>query len=252
MMQEAIEKFASQFAFDPEVRNADQLKPATMAIIAGMGGSHLAADLCRSYDPAFQVMIHKDYGLPPGSSGSDALFVASSYSGNTEETLSAFEEARAAKMNVAVIAVGGKLLERAEQLGVPFIQLPNTGIQPRCALGYSFRAMAKLLGREDALVESGRLAETLQSLAFQSRGQELAKALKDHVPVICASARNFSIAYNWKIKLNETGKIPAFCNAFPELNHNEMTGFDLQETSKHLSERFHSSFSVIQKITRRI
>ena len=78
-------------------------------------------------------------------------------------------------MNVAVIAVGGKLLERAEQLGVPFIQLPNTGIQPRCALGYSFRAMAKLLGREDALVESGRLAETLQSLAFQSRGQELAK-----------------------------------------------------------------------------
>lgn len=238
MMQEAIERFASQFAFEPEVSNADQLQSASQAVVAGMGGSHLAADLLQSYDPAFQVMIYKDYGLPRGFLGSDTLFVASSYSGNTEETLSAFEEALAAKMHVAAIAVGGRLLERAQEVGVPYIQLPNTGIQPRCALGFSFRAMAKLLGRVDALVESATLAQTLKPEVFQHHGQELAQTLKDHVPVICASTRNFSIAYNWKIKFNETGKIPAFCNAFPELNHNEMTGFDVQDASRQLSERF--------------
>jgi glucose/mannose-6-phosphate isomerase len=238
MMNEAIEKFASQFSFEPEIINADGWKASTTAIVAGMGGSHLAADLLESYDPSLRLLIHKDYGLPVGFESQDVSLIASSYSGNTEETVSAFEEAVAKKVNVAAIAVGGKLLERARTLGAPYIQLPNTGIQPRSALGLSFRAIAKLLGREDALQESARLTTTLAPMAWKERGQELAQMLKDHVPVVYASARNFSIAYNWKIKFNETGKIPAFYNVFPELNHNEMTGFDVQEGSRPLSDRF--------------
>ena len=77
---------------------------------------------------------------------------------------------------------------------------------------------------------------------LRGAGQKLANELRSKIPVIYASARNAAVAYNWKIKMNETGKIPAFYNVIPELNHNEMTGFDVSEKTKKLSENFHFVF----------
>ncbi len=135
--------------------------------------------------------------------------------------------------------MGGELLSLAKENNIPFIELPNTGIQPRSALGFSIKAFLKFMGEEDGLVEISKLATVLNPIDFEKEGQTLAKKLKNSIPVVYASSRNLSLACIWKIKLNETGKIPAFYNVFPELNHNEMTGFDVVDSTRDLSNKFY-------------
>lgn len=89
------------------------------------------------------------------------------------------------------------------------------------------------------LKELSVLANTLDPSSYQDKGEELAEKLKGKIPVIYSSAQNMSLAYNWKIKFNETGKIPAFYNIFSELNHNEIQGFDVKDSTKKLSQNFH-------------
>jgi len=100
------------------------------------------------------------------------------------------------------------------------------------------KGMMKLMGLEKELADIETLANRLNPAELEAQGKEIAEWLKDKVPVIYSSTRFAPVAYNWKIKFNETGKIPAFYNTFPELNHNEMNGFDAKEESRHLSERF--------------
>lgn len=237
MMQDAIRDFPKQFEFNPVIQHKENWKRFTKFLVCGMGGSNLASELLKAWKPELDIQTFRDYGLPSVVEP-DRLIIASSYSGNTEETLSSFHNARTRKLSLAALSAGGELKELAFASQIPYVEIPDTGIQPRSALGFSFRALARLMGLEDALAESARLATLLKPETLESHGKELAETLKDHVPVIYASARNFAIAYNWKIKLNETGKIPAFYNLFPELNHNEMNGFDRKEKSLHLSERF--------------
>jgi glucose/mannose-6-phosphate isomerase len=241
MMQEAIKNFATQFEFEPKVVNFDNLNKKTSFIVCGMGGSHLAADLLKRWKPDLDLTIHSDYSLPAMSEEKlkNSLLIFSSYSGNTEEVIDAFNHAKEKNLDMAVVTVGGKLLEMAEANNIPFVQMPNTGIQPRSALGFSIMGLVKLMGFEDGLQELKALATNLKPLEIENKGQELAEKLKDFVPVIYSSGLNKSIAYNWKIKFNETGKIPAFYNIFPELNHNEMTGLDIVDSTKHLSDKFY-------------
>lgn len=240
MMRDAIENFSKQLIFEPIIQHSDRLVSCKRFIVAGMGGSHLAGDLLRLWDPALRVVIHSDYGLPAFSDDDkrQTLVIASSYSGNTEETLDAYAEAGKRGYARVAIAVGGKLLGMAKTDGVPYVQMPDTGIQPRSALGFSFKALLKIIGADTALAEIAQLAKILRPGDYEDSGRELAAALKGRVPVVYASRRNESIAYNWKIKFNETGKIPAFYNAFPELNHNEMTGLDVIAATKDLSRNF--------------
>ena len=241
MMLDAIKSFADQFAYKPVIVNAKKLKKYKKYILSGMGGSHLSADLARIYDPALPLIIRSDYGLPQmlAHEHKHSLFIASSYSGNTEEVIDGLNKALKAKVPAAVIATGGKLIKLAEINNLPYIQMPNTCIQPRLALGFGLNALFKLLDREDALRDCYRLAKTLKPSRLEKIGQALAAKLKNRVPIIYCSRTNKAIAYNWKIKFNETGKIPAFYNVFPELNHNEMTGFDAKPASRHLSKNFY-------------
>ena len=206
-----------------------------------MGGSHLAADLAKLWNSQLPLTIVSDYGLPPEVTKKD-LVIASSYSGNTEETIDGLKIALKKKIPIVVIAVGGKLIALAIKHNLPYVQLPNTGIQPRCALGFSLRALLKIVKDERGLRESARLAKTLIPTELEKAGKTLAEKLKGRVPVIYSSRKNYAIAYNWKIKLNETGKIPAFYNVLPELNHNEMNGFDAQPSTKQLCNKFHFVF----------
>ncbi|MDP3770881.1 MAG: SIS domain-containing protein, partial [bacterium] len=125
---------------------------------------------------------------------------------------------------------------------VPFIRLPDTGIQPRSALGFHLIALMVLVGDDAGMAELRALRSSLDATSCADRGAALAEKLRGKIPVVYASERNRGIAYNWKIKFNETGKIPAFMNVFPELNHNEMTGFDGVAASAPLSERLHMVF----------
>ena len=233
--------FPKQFTFEPQVENAERLPKANGFVVGGMGGSHLAADLAKMISPALPLTIHSDYGLPalPEAALKQSLIIASSYSGNTEEVIDGLKAAKKKKLPIVCIAVGGELIALAKKMNLPYIQMPNTGIQPRSALGFSLRALLKVFGDEKNLRLSKQLAKTLKPDQIEKAGKALAERLKNSVPVIYSSTANRAIAYNWKIKLNETGKIPAFYNVLPELNHNEMNGFDVKPSSRQLSEHLY-------------
>ena len=243
-MHETIKNFSRQFEYEPKIENAEKLGKHSKFIIAGMGGSNLVTDLIHIRAPQLNIVTHRSYEMPAMTDAAlkEHLFIASSYSGNTEETVDAFEKVFAKKLPVAAIATGGKLIDLAKKNNVPYIQMPATGIQPRSALGLNLRAVLKIIGSEDLLKETGELANSLNSAEYESAGTALAEKLKGHVPIIYSSVKNMGIAYNWKIKFNETAKIPAFYNVFPELNHNEMTGFDVIASTKSLSEKFYFIF----------
>lgn len=242
MMTKAIQDFPKQFSWEPTIENAEKLGTCSKFIVCGMGGSAHAAELFKVASPHLDVLTHRDYGLPdiPEEDLRERLVIISSYSGNTEEAVEAFKEALKKGLAVSAIAVGGKVLEMSKEHKIPHIVLPGTGVQPRCALGFSLRAMAKLMGQSQILEETRPLAEALLSREqeYEEQGKSLAKILKDKISIIYAATRYEIIAYNWKIKLNETGKVPSFHNIIPESNHNEINGFEVPE----LARQFHAIF----------
>ncbi len=239
-MEKAINEFPGQFKYNPEIKNGEKLSEYDSYIIGGMGGSGLVAGILRAIEPGIDIAAHHEYGLPKyiENDSKKRLFIAISYSGNTEETIDFFSSAIDKKFPVAVISTGGKLLELADEYGAPYIKLPDTGIQPRMSLGFMLRALLKLVGNKELFDETEKLSDSLEPDKLKNKGVELADELKGSIPVIYGSRRNQSIVYNWKIKFNETGKIPSFYNIFPELNHNEMTGFDIKDATRGLSEKF--------------
>jgi len=249
-MEDAIKNFAEQFSFEPIIENLESLKRTDSFVLGGMGGSHLSAGLLKTLRPDLDIYVHRDYGLPSlaNKKFKGSLYIASSYSGNTEETIDFAENAAELGYAVAVIATGGKLIDFAKKNMLAHIVLPDTGIQPRSALGFSLIALATFVdsaqGSADfALVEEiKKVGSSLQPTNFNKTGASLAEDLKGKVPIVYASRENLSLAYNWKIKCNETGKIPAFYNVIPELNHNEMTGFDVVPETKDLSSGFYFIF----------
>jgi glucose/mannose-6-phosphate isomerase len=250
-MEKAIREFHTQFAWQPTIVHKELLEAKQKFIVCGMGGSALAAGLSHVRNPERNMIIHRDYGLPPTSAQTvrDRLCITVSYSGNTEETLDAYRTARERGIPLAAITSGGALLERAQADKVPHIVLPKIGIQPRMAIGFMAKALLKLVGDEPALAELTALSETLDPSVFEDEGRALAEALIGKVPVIYASTVNLALAYTWKITFNETGKIPAFCHVFPELNHNEMTGFDMPQNGEprfeNMREGFNAPFAFI-------
>lgn len=239
-MEEIIKNFPNQFKYEPIIENKENLKEFSKVIISGMGGSNLASELLKNYGHNREIIINRDYGLPDinDSAIKDCLILASSYSGNTEETIDSFNLAVSKGLNIAVITTGGELLKLAQSSGAPHIRLSDTGIEPRLALGFSLRAIMKLIGDENGLKETGELPNLLDLDKTKKEGEFISESLKSFIPVIYSSAKNAAISRIWKIKFNETAKIPAFSNVFPELNHNEMTGFDIKDSTKNLSQNF--------------
>jgi len=227
-MEEAIIKIHKQFSYVPKVHNTDALASHKQFILCGMGGSHLSAGILKMWKPGINLYVHKDYDLPPYDESflEDSLLIASSYSGNTEEVLSFTEAALERGLSVAVITTGGALLELAKKHHLPYIQMPNDTVQPRTALGYSLIAIATFVNEPGCVSDVHRLGETFRAEMYRSFGEDIANEIGDALPVVYTSSANLNIAYNWKITFNETGKIPAFYNIFPEVNHNEMQGYD--------------------------
>lgn len=243
-MSEDIKSFPKQFEFEPFIENKEKLLPAHKFIVAGMGGSNLATGIIQIVIPKIDMLIRRDYGLPdwPDTSFKNTLLIASSYSGNTEETVDAFHKAIAKNINTAVVTAGGELLKLARSQGIPYVQIPDTGIEPRSALGFSILSLLKLMGQEKAIKELKPLAKSLNASQAEQEGKDWAEKLKDSVPVIYSSLKNRDIAYNWKIRFNETGKVPSFINFFPELNHNEMNSFGAGKATDDLSKMFRFIF----------
>lgn len=253
---EAIQKFPKQFEYEPVIENDGSFEPQKYSryIFAGMGGSALAPDLLRVWNPNLDIIVHRDYGLPslPDEVLKNCLIVVNSYSGNTEEALSAFNMALEKKLPVAAITVGGKLLKLAQENSTPYIQMPDMGMQPRMALGLNFRALLKIMAKDSVLKETDLLAEELISEDLEVAGKDLAEKIGDATPLIYSSRRNGPIAYAWKVIFNETAKIPAFSNVLPELNHNEMAGFLSHELPANFQFIFLKDASDEPKILKRM
>src|SRR3989338_8453349 len=157
MLAEAIKNFPKQFSSKPIVENADKLAAPVKFVAAGMGGSNHATDVLKAWKPELDIIVHRDYGLPVLSDLNNRLIIGCSYSGNTEETIDAFNTAIKNNLLVAVIAKGGKLIDLAKEHNVQYIVLPDTGIQPRSDIGFMFMSLMKLMGDEADLQEASAL-----------------------------------------------------------------------------------------------
>lgn len=203
-------------------------------ILCGMGGSALPGllleELIRN-DARLQklhihTVVHRNYGLPKEASFRPALVVVTSYSGNTEEALSSYTEARKRRLPLLVIASGGKLVEWSKRDRIPCARIPDNIPQPRFAIPVQLSALISLLVATKLLPKTLRneLIRTGRSYNFltqKTNVQSLAKNLSGRIPIFYASDKNATLAYILKINMNESVKIPAFTNVFPELNHNE-------------------------------
>jgi glucose/mannose-6-phosphate isomerase len=241
-MQDELSRFPAQFDWSPELTNPQKLKEIyAHFVVVGMGGSHLGARLLLHHDPTLPLIIHSDYGLPALSPEllRSSLIIASSFSGETEETIDAAREALDAGYDVAAITTGGALGAFANEHSLPHILLPASKLQPRMAVGAQMLAIAHLMrakGLENHVREAG---QKLDVAGEEAAGKKLAEELKGKIPLIYASATNTGLAYFWKIAFNETTKIPAFYNVFPEVCHNELSGFDVTGKSKGLVAPLH-------------
>lgn len=189
-------------------------------IVGGVGGSALVARALFFLDPMFPIWLHDTYDLPAKSEG-NTLYVAISYSGNTAETLSFARGALAKGRPLAVITSGGELLKLAKDNKLTHIAVPS-GFQPREALVHMLRALMRVLGKEDMLREIDGCA--VDTEAACSRGRDIASGMLGKIPLIYSSRDNQVLAYIWKVMFNESAKVPAFSNYFPELRHNEIQG----------------------------
>jgi len=243
-MRDAILNFHTQFEFEPKIEYEENLGEYSSYIVCGMGGSNLVGDLLEIVSSGTDVYSHRDYDLPAMSEKrlKESLVILSSYSGTTEETISSYWAAKPKGLSIAVVSAGWRFLEIAKHDKLAHIEIPDIKIQPRMATGFNFLALLALMRKRGELADARMLANTLKPTEYEDRGKVLASRIRGKVPIIYASRRNRGLSYNWKIKFNETGKIPAFANVLPELNHNEMTGFDVVDSTRALSEKFHFIF----------
>lgn len=211
-------------------------------VVTGLGGSAIGGDIIRTYalqKAQVPVIVNRDYDMP-GFVNSDSLVLTVSYSGNTEETLSSYQQARSQGAAIIVVTSGGKLAHIAQEDGYAVVKIPG-GLAPRAATGYLFAPLA-LIFEELGIVKGAAtdLEETVQVLRAmredihpgvdfpRNQARAIAREMKDSLPIIWgSSARSETAALRWKAQINENAKSPAYYNVFPELNHNEIVGFGM-------------------------
>ena len=208
-------------------------------VIAGMGGSGVGGALARAtLWPQLARPLELARGAElPAWTGPGTLVLCSSYSGDTEETLAAYDAAGDAGAPRVVCSSGGELPARARRDKVPVIPLPG-GFQPRAAIGYSFvvalevAAVAGCAPSLRAEIEAAVPFARDLGAEWGPDGDEdgdakrLAHALHETVPVIAGPGIGAAAAYRWKCQLNENAKVPAFAAELPEAGHNEIVGWE--------------------------
>jgi glucose/mannose-6-phosphate isomerase len=208
-------------------------------VLTGLGGSAIAGDLLRSYlAPELDVpfMVNRHYLLPQFVGGK-SLVIVSSYSGNTEETISAHRDARKRRAKVLCISSGGETQRLAKKFRQPLITIPR-GLPPRAALGYSFFPLLLSLVKLKFIRSRDKdIRETMIALERQGRrynsldpkrnpALQLAQRLYGKLPIVYSPAdRLDAVNLRWRGQLEENAKLLAYGNVLPEMNHNELVGW---------------------------
>jgi glucose/mannose-6-phosphate isomerase len=209
-------------------------------VIAGMGGSGIGGDLLKDWarnKTAVPIEVNREYNLP-GYVGKKTLVLITSYSGDTEESLSAFLDALKRKCMVYCVSSGGALLETAQRLQIPYLRVPGS-MPPRAALPYLFVPLLTCIQKLGLISDiSQELSETLDLLEKVSKDNSVDKPAKDNfsktlaanlahtVPVVYGYGFYRSVVMRFKQQFNENSKVPAKWEVFSELNHNEIVGWE--------------------------
>jgi glucose/mannose-6-phosphate isomerase len=242
-------------------------------VILGMGGSAIGGDLVSSLGAGksrVPILVSREYDLPHHVDG-ETLVIASSYSGQTEETLSAFQQALEGPAKKLAITTGGKLKTMCDKQGIPVFTF-NYPAQPRAALPFSFFSILAFLENLGILPAGpDDIDETLSNLdtlsininetvpSEQNPAKILAQKLKERLVVIYGAGITAEVAHRWKTQINENSKTMAFYEVFSELNHNAIVGYALPEElthqtmvvmldSSHLHERIRLRYQITQQL----
>ena len=211
-------------------------------VCTGLGGSAIGADIARSYtadEARTPIFVNRNYILP-AFVNKDSLVMASSYSGNTEETISAFKDARAKGAHIIVITSGGKLKDLAGKDSIPVITVPP-GLPPRAALGYSFFTLITVLSKIGVIGDKARDIEETVRVLDELNKTDLGLAVREHRNIAKDIARNIyskmpiiyadldhidAVSTRWRGQLAENAKTIASTHVFPEMTHNEIVGWE--------------------------
>lgn len=207
----------------------------TSVIVTGLGGSAISGDYLRAlFDEyaSIPLQVYRDYSLPKWI-GPSTLVICVSYSGNTEETLSAYKDAKGKGASIVVVSSGGTITESASQDGSPVLPIPG-GMPPRAALGHIFTTLVALCESLELLPSllTPQIGDFLDSLCSRwatssptggNDAKQLAASLQGCVPVFYGlGGWQGAVATRWKCQIEENAKLFAFAGALPEMDHNSI------------------------------
>lgn len=241
-MKELVQNFTSQLkeaVLIAEKAVISKSENVQNIVITGLGGSgiggtilvELINDTCK-----VPIIINKDYFLP-GFVNENTLVIISSYSGNTEETTSAMQQAISKKAQIACVTSGGKVLEMAKQNQYDFIEIPG-GKPPRSCIGYSLVQIIKVLVAKGFAPQSlfSDLDKTIalldkENTNIKAEADSIAKKLHNKIPVIYSLGTCEGAAVRFRQQINENSKMLCWHHVFPEMNHNELVGWTTKNDS---------------------
>ncbi len=236
-MIDQIRSLGAQLRWAAEVE-LPAVPPSSDVLIAGMGGSGIAGDFAAALAApgVGRVSVHKGYGPIPGwAQARKPLLIAISFSGNTEETLDVVKSAVESALPVVTLTAGGELGRITAEKGWPSIAVPG-GIQPRAAVGYLFGAVARVASaagvipdQGSALLEAADAADraTSEGSSTWALATSVSEGLSGRIPIIYGGGPiSGAVAQRWKTQINENAKTPAWWSVLPELDHNEIVGWE--------------------------
>lgn len=234
-------------------------------VICGVGGSAIGGELLCEWlalSAPVPCSVVRDYSLP-AHVGKDSFVIVSSYSGNTEETLSMFEDARKKRAKVLAITCGGQLGKMSESASIPFVRVPS-GLMPRASIGYMFGAMLGSLERSGIASVDKQVEEAIRVMVKTAAyckpsvhtpdnpAKMLAHELYSHLPLIVGYGISRPVAKRWADQLSENGKTLAFSLELPELDHNAIVGLVKDQRSKGLACVFLQHDGAGRQMSRRV
>lgn len=236
-MKELIEGFSEQVLEAIEIAQKIQVKPSEHEIknvvVSGLGGSGIGGNMAgEMYASELKIpyVVNKDYFIP-NFVDKHTLFIACSYSGNTEETLNAYELAKSKGAKIFCISSGGKLIESAKSDSFDYITVPG-GQPPRACLGYSLVQLLFVLNKLElvgsSVVSQLKAACELlekESENIKSEASAIAKKLIGKMPIIYSTTPIDSVGIRFKQQINENSKMLCWEHVIPEMNHNELVGW---------------------------
>ncbi len=238
MMDSLIQRFPAQLKEAMEIGEAAQINshnhPIHKVFVAGMGGSGIGGDFVREFISAeskIPYIVGKSYNIPAWID-QNTLCIVSSFSGNTEETLNAFEQMLQTGAKIICVASGGTLIQKAKELNLDYIPLPSDWPSPRACLGYSTVQQIYILIKL-GIINNHILHDLKASIDLikydqddiKKEAREIASKVYGKTLVIYTTDRMESVAVRFRQQVNENSKLLCWHHVVPEMNHNELVGW---------------------------